>query len=129
LILSFEDANSQTDFDIIEEDDGYYLRGFNIEKNPSQPSIPDRTYMFAKAITSGAVLLITTWADPPVGIVAGGCFILETLLITLDLADVLAYHQYSGRQVEVFDRGDNWHQKALATAWAYEYAVDASFGL
>jgi len=129
LILEFQDANSQTDFDIVEEGDGYYLRGFNIKRNYNLPSNPDRTYMFAKAITSSAVLLITTAAAPPQGIVAGGGFILKTLLTTLDWAGILAYHQYSGRQVEVLDLQDNWHQKACATAWAYEYSVDASFDL
>ena len=118
LTLSFYDANSSTEFNIW-EDNGYYLRGYNIQWNPDQPSQPDGTYMFLKALAGTAALLI----GGPAGL------IVDIVLIGSDWVEYLAYRQYSGRQVEVFDREDGLQQQASATALTYDYVVDASLSI
>ena len=131
LTLTFQDTNPNTQFEIREEDNGYFLRGYNIRPNWNQPWEPDYTYKFTKALAGTATLLIDAWslvANPPAWVVAGG-FIVDTILVTLDLADILAYNQISGRSIDVFDMNDGLWQKANATALTYDYVVDASLSL
>jgi len=131
LTLTFQDTNPNTQFDIREGGNGYYLRGHNIRPNWNQPWEPDYTYMFLKALAGTATLLIGAWslvADPPAWVVAGG-FIVDTILVTTDWADILAYNQISGRAIDVFDMNDGLWQKANATALTYDYVVDASLSL
>lgn len=71
---------------------GIFLKGYNIRPNWDQPWEPDCTYMFGKAIAGTATLLIdavSLVATPPAWVIAGG-FIVETILVTTDLADILA---------------------------------------
>jgi len=128
LTLTFQDANPNTQIDIREEDNGDYLRGYNIRPNWDQPWEPDYTYRFLKAIAGTAALLIGAWSGAPAWVAAGG-FIVETVLVSLDLAEILAYNQISGRSVDVFDKNDGSWQKANATALTYDYVVDASLSL
>jgi hypothetical protein len=127
--LTFQDTNPQTEFDI--KEDWRLQRGYNIRWNEAQPAQPDETYMFAKAVAGTATLLISAIslvAQPPVWVPAAG-FIIDTALCSLDWAEMVAYCQYSGRQVEVQDRDDYLEGEASAAALTYDYTVDASLSL
>jgi hypothetical protein len=133
LTLTFQDTNPNTTFDIREEDPNY-TRGYHILLDTNKPSEPDPTYMFAKALAGTATLLINGWSlvsGVPVWVEAGG-FILDVVLVTtdyMDLVDMLAYKQYSGIQINVFDMNDGLWQKANCTALTLDYAVDASLSV
>jgi hypothetical protein len=127
LILTFQDANTSTQFYIWEDGNGYFLRGYNIRWNINQPCQPDSTYMFGKAIAGTATLLIGAFS--PWGWLSAAGFIVDTVLVSLDWAEYLAYNQYSGRQVDVFDMKDGLSQKANCSALTYDYVVDASLSI
>jgi len=127
LTLTFQDTNSNTQFEIREEDNGYYLRGHNIRWNINQPSQPDSTYMFAKALAGTATLLIDAFS--PWGWLKAAGFMVSTVLVSLDWAEYLAYNQYSGRQVNVLDMNDGLWQWAKCTAPTEGFVVDASLSM
>jgi hypothetical protein len=130
LTLTFQDTNPNTEIEIREEDPRY-LRGWNVQWDVNQPSKPDPTYMFAKALAGTATLLIGAWSlvgNVPMWVAAAG-FMIDTVLYGLDRAEEvrdLAYKQYSGAKVVVFDMNDGLWQKANCSALTYDYVVDAS---
>lgn len=129
LTLTFQDTNSKTQFETWEGPN--YTRGYNIRWNINQPSQPDSTYMFGKALAGWAALLIGAWGlvgTPPGWVMAGG-FIVDTVLVGWDTVELLAYKQYSGMLIEVSDINDGLWQTASATALTYDYVVDASLSL
>jgi len=130
LTLTFQDTNSNTTFEIMEEDPNY-TRGYHILLDTNKPSEPDPTYMFAKAFAGSATLLIAA-LSPPGSLIAAAGFMLDVVLVTtdyMDLVDTLAYKQYSGIQINVFDMNDGLWQKANCSALTLDYAVDASLSV
>jgi len=127
LTITFEDDNPDTEFGVVEEN-ASCPRGLNIQRDWGKPSEPDLTYMFATALAGTATLLISVFS--PVGWVAAAGIMVDTVLVGLDWGSIyLAYCQYSGRQVDVFDRDDVLEQQANVTALTYDYVVDASLSL
>jgi hypothetical protein len=130
LTLIFQDTNPNTEIEIREEDPRY-LRGWNVQWDVNQPPKPDPTYMFAKALAGTATLLIGAWSlvgNVPMWVAAAG-FMIDTVLYGLDRAEEvrdLAYKQYSGTKVVVFDRNDGLLQNANCSALTEDYVVDAS---
>lgn len=95
-------------------------------------SAPDSLYTFGKSLIGSATLLISAAADPPVGIIAGGCFIVDTVLCTSDWADTyLAKNQYNLSSVVVFDKNNptGTAQTANASGLTFDGAVDADLNL
>ncbi len=129
LTLTFEDTNPNTEFDI--DEDFKRRRGYHIENIPGETGEPDTAYRFIEALTGTATLLIdaiSLVANPPAWVAAAG-FMISATFVTLDLASLLAYNQYSHRQIEVLDRDDSIKQTASATALTYDYVVDASLSI
>lgn len=83
--------------------------------------------MFGKALAGTATLLIEAYSLG--GWLEAAGFIVDTVLVSLDWAEYLAYNQYSGRSVEVSDINDGLWQTASATALTYDYVVDASLSV
>ena len=127
MTLKFADS-AQSRIDIHEINNGEFLKGYNLKKNPSQPDAPDTTLMFRRALAGTATLLIGV-ATYGGGWIALGGIIVDTGLITWEWADYLAARQYPGRTVTVFDFEDNLQRKASASALTYDYVVDATLSL
>ena len=130
LTLFFQESEGASGFDIKEEPEGRYLMGHNVIWDGTNPSEPDGTHTFLRALAGAFTLLISISTFG--GTLIEGCgLIIDTVLCGLDWADYASYKQYSSRQIEVFDLGDGvlWQNKAKASALAYDYAVDASISL
>lgn len=128
LTLHFQDLEANTQFNIW-EDDGSYLRGLNLQRNWEQPSNPDTTYMFTLAFAGTATLLYSALTFTG-GWIPAACILIDTVLVAYDWGEaLLAYNQYSGKQIEVFDREDSSGNQASAEAFSYEYYVDATLSI
>jgi len=127
LTLSFQEFESQnTRINILHHELEREVRGYQIQRDGNQPAEPDEKYLFVTALAGTATLLIEAFCSSPPGWIAAGCIIVDTTLVGLDLCEWLAYRQYSGRDVSVYDV-DNGHQThAWITGYTYEYVVDAT---
>ena len=124
LTLSFYDTCSKTRINI-KEAEQLEPRGYNIQWDPTKPEEPAPSSLFGMALAGTAVLLLGGYGGVIATIATAG----ECILVTLDWADAFASLQYNGRQVEVIDFEDNVTQQASATAYTYDYVVDASLSL
>jgi hypothetical protein len=124
LTLSFYDTCPQTRINI-EEEEQLKPRGYNIQSDPTKPEEPAPSSLFGMALAGTAVLLLGGYGGVIATIATAG----ECILVTLDWADAFASLQYSGRQLEVSDYDDNVTQQASATAYTFDYVVDASLSL
>lgn len=124
LTLSFYDTCSQTRINI-QEADQLEPRGYNIQWDPTKPEEPSPPGLFGTALAGTAVLLLGGSG----GVIAEIATAVDCILVGLDWAEAFASLQYSGRQVEVMDEDDELTQQANATAYTYDYVVDASLSL
>ena len=125
LTLTFYDTCPQTRINIKEE--GQLVpRGCNIQRDITKPAEPAPPHLFGVALAGTAVLLLGGYGGV---IVTGIAIAVDCILVGLDWAEAFASLQYSGRQVEVMDEDDGRTQQASATAYTYDYFVDASLSL
>jgi len=123
LTLSFYDISTQSRIDI--KDSPNRLRGYNIQWDFVSPVEEAPADMFAMALAGTAALLLGGKA----GILAAISIAIDTALVTMDWVEAFARLQYSGRKVEIIDCDDDLTQRATASAYTYDYAVDASLSL
>jgi len=89
LTIALADECTDTRFKI--EENGNYMRGYNMKLKSTEFPEPDSTYRFATAL-AGAVTLLLGGCG---GIILVGCTVVDSFLVYLDVVEALAYYQYS----------------------------------
>jgi hypothetical protein len=128
LTMSFQDANPYTFFRIEKECPS--ISGFHMKRDWAKPEQNGDIGNWATALAGTGTLLIDVAAAAGSQLalrLSGAGLIVDGILVGLELVDLLASRQETGRQVEVSDwpttGSTNW---ASIAGFVDDYAVDAS---